>query len=238
MSLPKTYCMIVDDEPLAVEVIASHLEKVSDVEIVAKCTSAIKAYELIQSRQIDLLFLDIQMPELTGIELIKTLEHPPRVIFTTAYRDYALEGFDLDVVDYLLKPVSLPRLLRALDKYRRLLPANQPAATEETADEMHLTVRANRKNVRVPLSDILYIESLSDYVQIHTVTQKIVSKERISSLTQKLESSGFLRIHRSFLIATAKIEAFSSEEITINQKVLPVSRSYRQAVKQHLADLS
>ena len=235
MGLSKIYCLIVDDEPLAVQVIATHLEKVSDVEIVATCTSAIKAYELIQSEHIDLVFLDIQMPELTGIDLIKTLEHPPRVIFTTAYRDYAIEGFDLDVVDYLLKPVSLPRLLRALDKYRRLPPSSNPTATDN--EDAHLVVRSNRKTVRLALKDILYIESLSDYVNIHMGDEVVTSKERISNLEKKLEEAGFLRIHRSFLVATDKISAFSTDEVQIGQTALPISRSYKQAVKQFLATI-
>ena len=235
MGLSKIYCLIVDDEPLAIQVIATHLEKVSDVEVVATCTSAIKAYELLQSQHIDLVFLDIQMPELTGIDLIKTLEHPPRVIFTTAYRDYALEGFELDVVDYLLKPVALPRLLRALDKYRRLSPSSNSAAQD--SEEAHLVVRSNRKTVRLALKDILYIESLSDYVNIHIGDEVITSKERISNLEKKLESAGFLRIHRSFLVATAKISAFSTDEVQIGQTALPISRSYKQAVKQFLATI-
>ncbi len=233
MNTQNIRCIIVDDEPLAIKVIASHLNKVSDIEIVATCTDAIAAYEIIQKQQIDLVFLDIQMPELTGIELVKTLEFPPKVIFTTAFRDYALEGFELDVVDYLLKPVSLPRLLRALDKYRRLLP--RPAASPAETHRQFLTVRSNRQTRRIPLEEILFIESLSDYVQIHTTAANIITKEKISSLSEKLASDEFLRIHRSFLVSIKSITSFTADTVQVNQHTLPVSRSYRKSVKDRMA---
>ncbi|MEM8484068.1 MAG: LytTR family DNA-binding domain-containing protein [Bacteroidota bacterium] len=232
--MPKTRCMIVDDEPLAVRVIALHLEQVHDMEVVATCTRALDAYAQLQDTAIDLLFLDIHMPTLSGIDLIKSLEQPPRVIFTTAHRDYALEGFELDVVDYLLKPVALPRLLRALDKYRRLvLPADAHPAHEQPASH-HIIIRANRQTVRLDINDIVYIESLSDYVQIFTDSEVIITKERISHLEEKLEKRGFLRIHRSFLVAERKVRAYKTETLTIGDKTLPISRTYRMRVKKVL----
>lgn len=237
MNLHNTKCMIVDDEPLAIKVIESHLNKVSDLDVVATCTSAISAYEVIQKQPVDLIFLDIQMPELSGIEFIRTLEHPPKIIFTTAHRDYALEGFELDVVDYLLKPVSLPRLLRALDKYRRQTAEIAPPPNNDIPTTSMLTVRSNRQTVRIALDDILYIESLSDYVKIYTNAQTIVCKDRISHLTEKLATQGFIRIHRSFLVSQSKISSYNAEYVYVEGKALPISRSYKHAVKNHLGSM-
>ena len=227
----KIRCLIVDDEPLALKVMQAHLEKVSEVEIIAACSQALEAFEMIQHSSIDLIFLDIQMPELTGIGLVKALENPPKVIFTTAYREYALEGFELDVVDYLLKPISLPRLLRALDKYRRQIqtPFSPPPSTHE-ASPRYLSVHSNRQLININLDDILYIESMSDYVKIHLEEQVIISKQRISHLQEKLAGEGFLRIHRSFLVSIASITAFTNEEIHIGAQRLPIGRTYKQAV--------
>jgi DNA-binding LytR/AlgR family response regulator len=226
-------CLIVDDEPLAVEVIRAHLDKLSDVEIVATCHDALDAFDLLRTHAVDLLFLDIQMPQLTGVDLIKALDDPPAVIFTTAHRDYAVEGFDLSAVDYLLKPISLPRLLRALDKFRtRHAATTTPPATP--ADDATLNVRVDRQVVKVPLADIRYIESMSDYVQIHTTARTLVTKERISHLADKLAPHDFLRIHRSFLVPAYQITAFTHEEVQVGEKRLPISRSYKQVVLARL----
>ena len=233
MSLHEIKCMIVDDEPLAIRVIETHLNKVPDVVIKATCRSALEAIQVVQRQSIDLVFLDIQMPELTGIDFIKSLEHPPSVIFTTAHREFAVEGFELDVVDYVLKPVSLPRLLRALEKYRRQF-AEIGSSTPQGADSLVLSVRSNRKTVRISIETIDFIESLSDYVKIHTNGKPIVCKERISRMAEKLEPEGFIRIHRSFLVPVAKISSFSTDEVVIKGQSLPVSRSYRNQVKLYL----
>lgn len=223
--------MIIDDEPLALKVMQTLLGKISEVEIVAACNHALEAFEMIQQTPIDLIFLDIQMPELTGIGLVKALENPPKVIFTTAYREYALEGFELDVVDYLLKPISLPRLLRALDKYRRHIHApSSPSLPTREVLPRYLSVHSNRQLVNINLEDILFIESMSDYVKIHLQEQVIVSKQRISHLQDKLADVGFIRVHRSFLVSIAKITAFTNEQIHIGSQSLPVGRTYKQAV--------
>lgn len=229
------HCLIVDDEPLAVEVIKTHLDKLSDVEVVATCHDALEAFDLLRKHSVDLLFLDIQMPQLTGVDLIKALDDPPAVIFTTAYRDYAVEGFDLNAIDYLLKPISLPRLLRALDKFRTLHAAPLPSPARP-ADDTTLNVRVDRQVVKVPLASIRYIESMSDYIKIHTTERTLVTKERISHLADKLAPHDFLRIHRSFLVATSQITAFTHEEVQIDEQRLPISRSYKQAVLARLKD--
>lgn len=234
METRKIQCLIVDDEPLARKVIAAHLKHVDDIEIVASCSSAIEAYALVQRQPIDLVFLDIQMPELTGIEFMNALEHPPRVIFTTAHRNYALEGFELDVVDYLLKPISLPRFLKALDKFRRLQDAPNTLQSGQGTETDYISIRANRKTIRLPIRDILFVESLSDYVQIHTASQVLLSKERISHLADKLSPFGFLRIHRSFLVSVNHITSFSGDEVFLGERSLPISRSYKHIVRQQL----
>jgi len=233
-------CLIVDDEPIAAKVIRTHLEKVPDVVIVAICGNALEAFDLVRKEAVDLLFLDIQMPQLTGLDFVQALEHPPAVIFTTAYRDYAVEGFDLDAVDYLLKPISLPRLLRAVDRFRTLQ-ALKEAAQQDAPQALQaphplptLNVRANRQVVKIPLGDILFVESLSDYLKIHTPGRTVVTKQRISRLETRLTPHGFLRIHRSFLVAVSKITAFTAEHVQVGTHTLPISRSYKQTVLGHL----
>ena len=230
-----TTCLIVDDEPLAIKVMQSHLDPLNDVEVVATFTSALDAFAFLQERPVDLLFLDIQMPRLTGLDLVAALQDPPKIILTTAYREYAVEGFDLDVVDYLLKPISLPRLLRALDKYHRL--TAKVELGEAPPSPHYLTLRVDRQAMRVLVGDIWYVESLSDYVKVHTSERTLVTRERISHLEKTLAPHGFLRIHRSFLVATAAVTAFTADEVHVAEGPrLPIGRTYRQAVLARLSD--
>ncbi|MEZ4703244.1 MAG: response regulator transcription factor [Rhodothermales bacterium] len=229
---PKTRCLIVDDEPLAIQVLLAHAGKVSDLDVVETCSSALAAFEALRRHAIDLVFLDIQMPELTGIELVRSLENPPAVIFTTAHRDFAVEGFELDVVDYLLKPVSLPRFLRAVDKYRRLRAPATPHGADPTP--ALLTVRADRQTVQIPLDAIRFIESLSDYTKIHTAAKPVVTREKISELERRLEPHGFVRIHRSFIVPLQGIVAFTADRVDIGGQILPIGRSYRHAARARL----
>jgi len=225
----KTKCIIVDDEPLAIDALEILIQKFSGLVIVDKCTDAIQAFEILQKKQIDLMFLDIQMPEITGLSFLKTLKNPPYVIFTTAYREYALEAFDLDVVDYLLKPISFERLMKAINKYYQLSGrSTQPSLSEKPKE--FITVRADRKNVKINLEDILYIESLKDYVRIFTSSESIITKSTISSLEEQLPSELFLRIHRSYIVSISKTKAFTQEFVEIDDKALPVGRNYRASV--------
>lgn len=229
-----TRCVIIDDEPFAIKVLETHLARVPDVEVVATCRSALEAFDILRKQTVDLLFLDIQMPELTGLDFLRALAHPPNVILTTAYREYALEGFELDVVDYLLKPISLPRLLRALDKARRLNDSTLAGKTSTRTSHM-LALTADRQTVTVALDKVVYIESMGDYVTVHAQGRTIVSKQRIGELAERLGPHGFLRIHRSFLVSMAHITAYSAEEVHIDTETLPISRSYRQTVMARLA---
>ncbi|MDD2303398.1 MAG: response regulator transcription factor [Prolixibacteraceae bacterium] len=230
----KTKCLIVDDEPLARELIRGHAQKLENFEVVAECSDAMKALNVLREKQVDLIFMDIQLPQITGIEFLKTLKHAPKVIITTAYREYALEGFELDVVDYLLKPITFERFLKSVNKYYQMnqediqvVPGN---SADKSVDEAFIYVKENKKVVKVYLSEIKYIEGLSEYVQVYTDKRKIITKTSMSQMEEKLPSENFLRIHKSFIISVNKIEAFTANTIEVQGKELPIGRSFKNAV--------
>jgi len=233
-------CLIVDDEPLAREVIASYIDKVDNLNLIGECDNALQAFEKVRSQKVDLIFLDIQMPKLNGIEFIKALSPLPKVILTTAYREYAIESYELDVADYLLKPVSFQRFLKAIDKVvLGETEPNEPQLVNSEVDELrqdhpHMFLKADRKMVKVYLKDILYIESLKDYVRIKLPGKEIISLQKISYLEQKLPEDCFMRIHRSFIVPIKKIEAFSSHAIEVGGKELPIGRNYKEQVLEIL----
>jgi DNA-binding LytR/AlgR family response regulator len=230
----KTRCLIVDDEPLARELIRAHVEKLENFEIVDQCGDAMKALNVLREKQVDLIFMDIQMPQITGIDFLKTLKHPPKVIITTAYREYALEGFELDVVDYLLKPITFERFLKSVNKYYQItqdeVQVITNSASDRLKDESFIYIKENKKVVKIHLSEIRYIEGLSEYVQIFTEKRKIITKTSMALMEEKLPSDGFLRIHKSFIVSMAKIEAFTANTIEIQGKELPIGRSFKNAV--------
>lgn len=230
----KTKCLIVDDEPLARDLIRGHVEKLENFEIVAECGDAMKALNVLREKQVDLIFMDIQMPQITGTEFLKTLNHPPKVIITTAYREYALEGFELDVVDYLLKPITFERFLKSVNKYYQMnkddVQVNTGASAEKIAEESFIYVKENKKVVKILLSEISYIEGLSEYVQIFTNKRKIITKTSMTQMEEKLSGDHFLRIHKSYIVSIPKIEAFTANTIEILGKELPIGRSFKNAV--------
>jgi len=229
----KTKCLIVDDEPLARELIRGHVEKLENFEIVAECGDAMKALQVLRDKQIDLMFMDIQMPQITGIEFLKTLKHQPKVIITTAYREYALEGFELDVVDYLLKPITFERFLKSVNKYYQMIQDDVQVisnSTDKNQDDTFIYIKENKKVVKVYLSEIKYIEGLSEYVQIFTDKRKIITKTSMSQMEEKLTSEKFLRIHKSYIVSINKIEAFTANTIEIQGKELPIGRSFKNGV--------
>jgi DNA-binding LytR/AlgR family response regulator len=230
----KTKYLIVDDEPLARDLIRGHIEKLENFEIVAECNNAMKALGVLREKHVDLMFMDIQMPQITGIEFLKTLKHPPKVIITTAYRDYALEGFDLDVVDYLIKPITFERFLKSINKFYQMnlesIQGNTTSTAEKTNNESFIYVKENKKVIKIFLSEIRYVEGLSEYVQIYTDKRKIITKNSMALMEEKLPTDHFLRIHKSYIVAVNKIEAFTANSIEIQGKELPIGRNFKNAV--------
>lgn len=234
----KTRVLIVDDEPYAIEIIEGYLAKFTEMELVGKCGDAIQAFQLLQQKPVDLMFLDIQMPGIKGTDLLRSLKNPPKVIFTTAYSEYALEGFELNAIDYLLKPIPFERFMRAIDKvYQMHDHKSKTTITHEAPVSDHesfIYLKVERKTVKVNINDILWIESLRDYVKVITKEQVYISKQKISLLEEMLPDNKFIRIHRSFLIAVAKIESFYSYRLDINGHELPIGRNYKQEVQKRL----
>lgn len=229
----KLSCYIVDDEPLAIEVLQSHIENMGGIEIKGTFQNPLQAFQALHQESVDLLLLDIQMPGLTGLELLRSLSHPPSVILTTAYREYALTGFELDVVDYLLKPVSFERFLQAIGKvykYRTIATRLENG----TDDEAVFYVQGGGKTSRLLLDDILYLESQRDYVKIMTTSGELRLQAKISAFEEKLHKKGFMRIHRSFIAPLTKIEWWSACELGIREHVLPIGRTYSKEVLQVL----
>jgi len=234
----KIRTLIVDDEPHAIEVIENHLQKFQQFEVVGKCNDAIQAFQLLQQKPVDLMFLDIKMPGITGTDFLKNLKNPPKVIFTTAYSEYAIDAFELNAVDYLLKPVSFERFFRAIDKIYQLneqrssigLVYESPVSDKDS----FLYLKVERKTIKVNVKDILWIESLRDYVKVVVKDNVYITKQKISLLEEMLPEKDFIRIHRSFIVATAKISSFYSGSIEVDNHELPIGRNYKQDVQKKL----
>jgi DNA-binding LytR/AlgR family response regulator len=230
----KTRCLIIDDEPLARDLMRSHISKLENFEIAGECCDAMKAMEKLRDVKVDLMFMDIQMPQITGLEFLKILKNRPKVIITTAYREYAIEGFELDVVDYLLKPITFERFLKSVNKYYEQVEEENPSAPpvngNSNDEEPFIYVKENKRVIKLNLSEILYIEGLSEYVQIYTDKKKIITKTSMTNLEEKLPDDGFLRIHKSYIVSTSRIEAFTPHSVEVPGKELPIGRSYKNAV--------
>jgi len=224
-------CLIIDDEPLAVDLIRSHIAQISRLELVSSFHNALEAFTFLKANSVDLIFLDIQMPVLTGIDFVKSLPSKPAIIFTTAYRDYAAESYELDVIDYLVKPITFIRFFKAVNKFMDGFNASKQHSlipTPVMGD--HIYVNANKKHIKVAFNEI---ESLKDYLRIHTEEKSIITKDKISDFEKKLPSA-FLRIHRSFIVNTAKITAFTAQDVEIGLKEIPIGRSYKEIVQDRL----
>ena len=233
----KVSCIIVDDEVVARDIIAAHLSQIDVIEVVTQCKNAIEAFNFISNNEVDLIFLDINMPEISGIAFAKSINKDIKIIFTTAYRDYAVDGFDLKAVDYLLKPISFERLLKAVNRYFEVNIQSKEKKKEISDDSNFIFVRSNRRMLKIDFSTILYIESLSDYIKIHidastklNKTETIVTRETISAIEAKLPKHHFLRIHRSYIVCVSKIKSFTNEHIAIKNITLSISRSYKKEV--------
>lgn len=223
----KLRCLIVDDEPPALTILQTYLGLTEHLELAGSCSNALDAMQFLKQHPVDLIFLDINLPRLLGTEFVRTLRHPPKIIFTTAHKDYALEGFELDAVDYLLKPFSFERFLRAVNKLAlEPVPAVQERTGEDAAPFLYF--RVDRKMIKVRLEEIVYVESLKDYSRIVRTGQKpLVMKKPIGSIEEMLPAQLFLRIHRSFIIAINKVTAFTQNDVEINGQEIPIGKLYR-----------
>jgi DNA-binding LytR/AlgR family response regulator len=236
----KIKCLVIDDELPARDILKKHIEGVESLELTGSCNNAVEALSFLQSNTVDLLFLDIQMPYILGTNFIRTLKNPPKVIFTTAYRKYAIEGFELDAVDFLLKPIGFDRFLKAVNKILQLNLQSNSGDTEKTetpkeSAQPFLYFRSDRKMVKVLFNEILYIEGLRDYIRIITNSKVIVTKHLLASLQEMLPADGFLRIHRSYIVSISKIDSYNTDTIEIAKKELPIGRLFKNDVTKLLS---
>jgi len=227
MTMIKT--LIVDDEPLAHDIIENYVNKIPDMEIIAKCDNAIDANQILQSQEVDLVFLDIQMPQMTGIELVKSLNNPPKIVFTTAYAEYAVDGFELNAVDYLMKPIAFDRFLKAVNKVKDSM---ETGTAQMTSSDEFFFVKADKKLMKVHFSEILYIEGLKDYVIIKKEQGRVIALQTMKSLESKLPSDMFMRVHRSYIVNIQQIKAVVGNGIELIEsgqtKHIPIGKNYKE----------
>ncbi len=223
----KLRCLIVDDEPLAVNVLETHIANIPSLQVTGSCNNAFAAMDRLKNENIDLMFLDIHMPKLMGHEFLRTLRNPPKVIFTTAYKEYAIDAFELDAVDYLLKPITLERLVKAMNKISDTKLTGISEEHNILENEGFVYLRADRKMIKARYNDIIYIESLKDYIKIVRVNEKpLLVKQSITSLETVLPPHLFLRIHRSYIVAINKVTAFTNHDVEIDGLEIPIGRLY------------
>ncbi len=232
----KTKCIILDDEPLAIKVIKNHLQSFDDIEIVAECRNVIEADKILRKEKIDLIFLDIEMPKITGFDFLKSMEGQTKIIIITAYRNYALKGYEYDIVDYLLKPVSFDRFYKAVNKF---LKQQEPSDVQifdvkKKANSPFIYFNEDKTIHKVFLDKILYIESFREYIKVHTPDFSIKTKIPISKIENKLKEYDFLRIHKSYIVSVNCIQSFNSRSINISKQELPIGRTYKDAVMKVL----
>jgi len=238
MSKRKLTCLIIEDEPIAAEVLEDYISQVSFLDLKGKCKDAVSALEQINKNRVDVIFLDIHLPKIKGLDFLRTLEIKPQTILTTAYHQYALDAFEEGVVDYLMKPIEFSRFLKAVNKldYKNT-ESYTPLGDQSPASKDFHFFNVNKKMVKVYIDDILFVESLKDYCRIHLPTDNIVTRMQIGEMERLFESRGFLRTHRSFLISKNKIKAYSGASVEIGGHEIPIGRSYKSAVDQSLSEI-
>jgi DNA-binding LytR/AlgR family response regulator len=219
-------CLAIDDEPLALDVLEKYIGKMPDLTLTRRCTSALEALEFLNKNEVDLLFLDIRMPELSGIQFLKTLKNPPMVIFTTAYENYALESYELDVVDYLLKPIPFERFMKAVNKAKEIFDLGKARPGQEP-DIDFIFVRADYQMVKINLDEVLYIEGLKDYVKIFCGPKPIFSHQNLKSIEGKLPTGKFVRVHKSYIVSVKKIETIQKNGLRVGGQDIPIGDMYR-----------
>ncbi|MGI8583672.1 MAG: LytR/AlgR family response regulator transcription factor [Chitinophagaceae bacterium] len=229
--MQKFNCLIVEDEPLAAEILEDYIHQVPFLHLIAKCNNAIYAIELLQQEKVDLIFLDIHLPKLKGLDFIKTLSEPPQIIITSAYTEYALQGYELNVIDYLLKPIEFNRFIMAVNKLKNINEVERLNNTSSTLPERpYLFFNVSKKKVKMFLDEILYIESLKEYIKVISKDKIIPTKFQLGEIEDLLNKNNFLRIHRSFIVAKDRIDAFSATDVEINGQQIPIGRSYKEFV--------
>ena len=230
----KIKCVIIDDESLAINVIENHLKSFDHVQIVATFNNPLKAYNIIEHEKIDVIFLDINMPQMTGFTFIENLNHKPLIVFTTAYREYAVKSFELSILDYLVKPIPFNRFLKTMNKIYQQLYINSSVGESNLQQEPHIFLKVNKKLLKINLNDILFIESLKDYIKIITKIGDHVVHKSLTAITEELPQSNFLRIHRSFTISINKIVAIEGNTVEIANKRIPIGRNYIKQTRERI----
>ncbi len=231
-------CLIIEDEPLAAEILQDYIHDVPNLKLVATCRDVISASAYLRSHQVDVLFVDIHLPKINGIEFIKTIQNQYQIILTTAYHQYAMDGYDLNVVDYLLKPIEFSRFLQAINKIKSTDAPKQLNPEDSTNTELFHFYNVDKRQVKIYNKDILFIESIKEYVKIHTVDQTVVTKAQIGDLETLMDANQFIRIHKSYVVNINSISAYSASQIEIGKIILPIGRTYKELVTQKILKIS
>ena len=232
----KIKCLIIDDEQLAIDLMENHLNRIDDFEIINTFTDPLKAYQTIENESIDVIFLDINMPQINGFNFIKNLSIKPLVVFSTAHREYAIKSYEFNVLDYLVKPIKFERLLKTINKIRHNVYNKEAHFHNRSNEDPHIFLRTNRKILKVRIKDILYLESLKDYVRVHTIDQNHIIHSSLTAVTEELKPTGFLRVHNSFTISLPKVDAINGNIIEIDKNKIPIGRKYKENVKKIILD--
>ncbi|MEJ7739471.1 MAG: LytTR family DNA-binding domain-containing protein [Chitinophagaceae bacterium] len=233
----KQRCLLIDDEPPALKVLSSHIAQINGLEIVAQCKNALEALDVLHRKTVDVIFLDINMPKILGTEFLRSLSHPPKVIFVTAYRDYAVEGYELDAVDYLVKPVSFERFVKAIAKLKRMMGHETVEHTNDFIPnpDAFVYLKVDKHMQKIFINEVLYIESWKDYIKLYLTNGKNpLVKQSISSMENLLSEHRFIRVHRSYMVSVDKISGYNGFSVKVNATEIPIGRLYKQAVMERL----
>lgn len=229
-------CLLVDDEPPSLEILRTYISNTPGLQIVGECHHAVAAFEFLQTNTVDLIFLDMNMPRMSGMDFLRALKNPPKVIITTAYRDFAIDGYELGAVDYLLKPYSLDRFWKSIQRIQPSASELTAQTTDRPSEDRSIYVRAERKMVKIPVTEINYIESLKDYVKIVLKDKQVITKQTITAIEDMLPDKDFSRVHRSFIVSVRKVESYSPASIFIGKTEIPIGPLYRQQVLSRLQE--
>ncbi len=232
----KINCLIIDDEPLAINVIKNFLVNFKNFEVVGTCKDAVEGFNFLSTQDVDVIFLDINMPTISGLDFLRSLQNPPAIVITTAYREYAVESFELDVIDYLVKPFSLQRFMKTINRIEQRSAEKETSetSTSDDGEKAHVFFKIDKKMIKVYLDDILYIESLKDYVRIKTYDESLINHNNLVGIAEILPGEDFVRIHRSYIIAINKVKAIDGNQVEIADKLLPIGRNYQKDIKSLL----